>query len=69
MASDIAGATATVDKEMKSGHRRFARLAVVVRVPGRFDERERAKLEAAAQACPVHEVVAIDVPITIEWTG
>jgi putative redox protein len=67
--TDIPGATATVTKEMANAPRRIARIAVHVRVPGTFDQRQRTKLEAAAHACPVHNVLGIDAPIMIEWTG
>jgi uncharacterized OsmC-like protein len=66
---DIIGATATVGKEMANAPRRIARIAVTVRVPGSFDDRQRAKLEAAAHACPVHNVLGIEAPIKIEWMG
>jgi len=69
MDTDIVGATAIVTKEMANAPRRIARIAVNVRVPGKFDEREQAKLEAAAHACPVHNVLGIDAPITIDWIG
>ena len=69
MGPDIAGAVATVTKEMTNAPRRIARLAVDIRVPGTFDERQRVSLEAAAHACPVHNVLNIDVPITIIWIG
>lgn len=66
---DIPGATATVAKEMADAPRRIAAIAVTVRVPGTFDRRQRAKLEAAAHACPVHNALGIAAPITIEWAG
>jgi putative redox protein len=69
MDTDIAGATAILTKEMANGPRRIVRLAVDVRVPGNFNERQRAKLEAAAHACPVHNALKIDAPITIAWIG
>jgi uncharacterized OsmC-like protein len=54
---------------MVNAPRRIARIAVAVRVPGSFDDRQRAKLEAAAHACPVHNVLGIEAPITVEWAG
>ena len=66
---DIPGATATVSKTMADHPRRIAAIAVELRVPGVFDARQRAKLEAAAHACPVHAVLAIDAPITLDWAG
>lgn len=69
MDRDLAGASAAVTKEMADAPRRIARIAVTVRVPGEFDARQRAKLEAAARACPVHNALAIPVPIAFEWVG
>ena len=66
---DLAGATAVVTKEMADAPRRIARMAVTVRVPGAFDSRQRTRLEAAAHACPVHNALAIPVPIAFEWLG
>ena len=66
---DIAGATATVTKEMANAPRRISRISVIVRVPGDFDQRQRVRLEAAAHACPVHHALGIDAPVTIEWIG
>lgn len=66
---DIAGATATVSKEMANAPRRIAHTAVVVRVPGTFNDRQRRKLEAAAHSCPVHNALGIEAPITIEWAS
>ncbi|WP_294275300.1 OsmC family protein [uncultured Sphingomonas sp.] len=64
---ELAGATATVAKEMGNAPRRITTLAVTVRVPGRYDTAQRKRLEAAAAACPVHAVLGIDAPITIVW--
>lgn len=64
---ELAGATATVTKEMGNAPRRITTLAVTVRVPGRYDTAQRKRLEAAAAACPVHAVLGIDAPITIVW--
>lgn len=66
---DIVGATAIVTKEMANAPRRIASIAVTVRVPGSFNERQRAKLTAAAHACPVHNALGIEAPITIDWIG
>ncbi len=64
---ELAGATATVTKEMGNAPRRITTLGVTVRVPGRYDAAQRKRLEAAAAACPVHAVLGIDAPITIVW--
>jgi uncharacterized OsmC-like protein len=64
---ELAGATATVTKEMGNAPRRITTLGVTVRVPGRYDASQRKRLEAAAAACPVHAVLGIDAPIVIVW--
>ncbi|MDQ1232428.1 OsmC family protein [Sphingomonas sp. SORGH_AS_0879] len=64
---ELAGATATVTKEMGNAARRIVKMAVTVRVPGRYDVGQRKRLEAAAAACPVHAVLGIDAPIRIIW--
>jgi putative redox protein len=66
---DIAGATATIVKEMADAPRRISAISVALCVPGDFNARQRAKLEGAAHACPVHNVLGIDVPISIDWVG
>ena len=66
---DIARATATISKKMANAPRRIAHMAVVVKVPGTFDDRQRRKLEAAAHACPVHNALGIEAPISIVWAG
>lgn len=64
---ELAGATATVTKQMGNAPRRITTLGVTVRVPGRYDMAQRKRLEAAAAACPVHAVLGVDAPITIIW--
>ncbi|MEO9133071.1 MAG: OsmC family protein [Sphingomonas sp.] len=66
---DIAGATATVEKEMANAPRRIARIAVAVNVPHNPTPDQVRKLEAAAHACPVHTCLdpALDTPISFTW--
>lgn len=64
---DLTGATATVDKEMANAPRRIVRIMVQVHVPNELDESQRLQLEAAAHACPVHNILSIDAPITFTW--
>jgi len=65
---DIAGATATVEKEMTAASpRRIQRLAVRIHVPHAPSLEEREKLERAARACPVHKSLHPDVQIPIEF--
>ena len=68
---DMRGATATVVKSMVADPaRRIEELAVVLRVPGTFDERARTALERAAHTCPIHVTLGdrVELPVTIEWT-
>lgn len=64
---DITGATATVTKVMGNAPRRISKLSVEVRVPVALSEDQQLKLEAAAHACPVHNVLNIDAPIVFRW--
>lgn len=66
---DLAGATATVEKEMTSAApRRIERLAVKIHVPGEVSEENRVKLERAAHTCPVHKSLHPEVQMPIEFT-
>lgn len=67
---DLAGTTATVEKEMASAPvRMIARLAVTVHVPHPASEEQRRRLERVAHACPVHKSLHPDVqkPIQFIW--
>jgi putative redox protein len=66
---DIAGAMATVEKEMTATlPRRIQRLRVKIHVPHRLSAENKEKLERAALACPVHKSLHPDVEIPIEFT-
>lgn len=65
---DIAGAKATVGKEMVSSPlRTIGRLTVRIQVPRRVNEENRAKLERAAHTCPVARSLHPDVHIPTEF--
>ncbi len=65
---DIAGATATVAKEMSSTPpRRIQTLTVKIRVPNAISSENREKLERAAHACPVHKSLHPDIQTPIEF--
>ncbi len=67
---DIAGATATVQKEMTAGpSRKIQQLAVKIHVPHAVSEDDRLRLEHAAHSCPVHKSLHPDVqmPIVFSW--
>jgi putative redox protein len=66
---DIAGATATVQKDMTtSAPRRIASLAVKINVPSALSAQDQLKLERAAHTCPVHKSLHPDVKSPIEFT-
>ncbi len=67
---DIAGATATVQKEMSStAPRRIHSLTVRIHVPHALNPEDQQKLERAARTCPVHKSLdpAIDTPVEFTW--
>lgn len=65
---DIAGATATVEKEMSgTAPRRIQSLKVRIHVPHPLDAETRQKLERAAHTCPVHKSLHPDIHIPIEF--
>lgn len=66
---DIAGATATVEKEMGStAPRRIHSLTVKIHVPQPLSAENKLKLERAAHTCPVHKSLHPDIQVPIEFT-
>ena len=66
---NIAGTTATVEKEMTvSMPRRIQSLAVKIHVPQSLSPENQQKLERAAHTCPVHKSLHPDVQTPIEFT-
>lgn len=66
---DIAGTTATVEKEMVNAPvRMIQRLSVKVHVPHPVSEVHRQTLEKAAHTCLVHQSLHPDVQKPIEFT-
>jgi putative redox protein len=51
---DLSGVTFRVEKHMAGEPRRIAAFPVVIHLPAGLQPAERAKLERAAQTCPVH---------------
>lgn len=69
---DLPGLTANVEKHMTTdGPRRIAKIVTRLTIPLPPDHPDRALLEAAAHACPVHKSLHPDVEkdITFSWTG
>jgi len=65
---DIAGTTATVEKEMTTTPpRMIASLNVKILVPHSVSLENRQKLERAAHTCPVHKSLHPDVRTPIEF--
>jgi putative redox protein len=66
---DIAGTTATVEKEMTdAAPRMIKRLTVKINVPQSLSPEDQQKLERAAYTCPVHKSLHPDVQTPIEFT-
>jgi len=66
---DIAGTTATVEKEMSStAPRRIQTLTVRIHVPQNLSADNQLKLERAAHTCPVHKSLHPDIQTPIEFT-
>ncbi|MEM6315217.1 MAG: OsmC family protein [Planctomycetota bacterium] len=64
---DIEGTTATVTKTMTPSPRRVGKLAMTVTLPPGLDDDQKAKLDRAAHACPVHRSLNPDTEIVIEY--
>jgi len=67
---DLAGSTATVEKEMANAPvRMIQRLSVKIHVPHPVSLENRQKLERAAHTCPVHRSLhpEIEKPIDFTW--
>jgi putative redox protein len=65
---DLAGTTATVEKEMTSTPpRMIQRLSVKIRVPQAVSPENRQKMERAAHTCPVHRSLHPDIEKPIEF--
>lgn len=66
---DLAGTTATVEKEMANAPERMIhKLAVKIHVPHAVSEEHRLKLERAAHTCPVHKSLHPEIQKPIEFT-
>lgn len=65
---DLAGATATVDKEMSSAPpRRIVRLPISIRIPRTTTPENQQRLENAANTCPVKKSIHPDIEAPIEF--
>jgi len=65
---DLAGTTATVEKEMTTTPpRMIASLSVRIRVPHSLSPENKQKLERAARTCPVHKSLHPNVQAPIEF--
>ena len=66
---DIAGTTATVEKEMTATPpRRIQQLAVRIHVPHSPSSADKEKLERAANTCPVFRSLHPDIQIPVKFT-
>ena len=67
---DLAGATASVGKEMTSAPPRMIRqLTVKIRIPREVSPENRARLEHAAHTCPVAKSLgqSVQIPTEFSW--
>jgi uncharacterized OsmC-like protein len=64
---DLAGARFALEKHMSASPRRLGEVPVTIHLPGSLAARDRAKLEAAARACPVHASLHPDVKATLTF--
>lgn len=65
---DMAGAAATVQKEMAAAPlRRLGRLVVDIHIPAAVAEEDRHRLENAAHTCPVHQSLHPDVKVQMAF--
>jgi uncharacterized OsmC-like protein len=65
---DLAGMRVSVEKDMTTEPpRRIRRLTARVTMPRALDDRQKAKLEGAARACPVHQTLHHNVEMPIEF--
>lgn len=65
---EMAGAKATVEKEMTSAPpRRIQKLRVRIEMPAGISAENREKFERAAHTCPVHRSLHPDVEMPIEF--
>jgi len=65
----LEGCTARVEKTMTSElPRRIALLTVWLRLPEGLDDRQRAVLQRAAEACPVKRSLEGAVPMQVHWS-
>ncbi|MCB2047730.1 MAG: OsmC family protein [Novosphingobium sp.] len=69
MGVDIAGMTATVEKEMAAAPRRIGKLATKIHGPGGLSDEACKQLEQAARTCPVHQSLSAEMerPIEFVW--
>jgi putative redox protein len=66
---DIAGSTATVEKEMTTAPPRMIKsLNVKIHVPHSISPESKQKLERAAHTCPVHNSLHPNIQAPIEFT-
>ena len=65
---DIAGSTATVEKEMTATPPRMIQsLTVKIHIPHSVSPENKQKLERAAHTCPVHKSLHPDVQVPVEF--
>ncbi|HYL04855.1 MAG TPA: OsmC family protein [Thermoanaerobaculia bacterium] len=64
---DLSGVSFRVEKHMAGEPRRIAKLPVTIHLPASLPPAQRAKLERAAQTCPVHRSLGADVEHDVQF--
>lgn len=65
---ELKGTQVIVQKEMVTTPvRRIGKLGVKIKVPGKFTDEQKQKLENAAHTCPVHKSLHPDIQIPVEF--
>ncbi|MBH53502.1 MAG: osmotically inducible protein OsmC [Opitutaceae bacterium] len=67
---NLKGSTAEVQKIMsKDTPRRIAQLNVAVKIPDRFDDKDKKHMVHIAHACPVHQSLhsEVELNVTLDW--
>ena len=62
---DVQGAKATMVAEMAAGH--LAKVTVGFQMPKKLSEADRAKVEKAAEMCPVYQALKPTVQVVVDF--
>lgn len=66
---ELGETTATVTKTMTASPRRVGKLTMTITLPPGLDDDQKAKLDRAAHACPVHRSLHPDTEVVVEYVS